>query len=429
VGRLPRLLLIAARIAAAVRERLGLLSNQRHAQALRLGMRLLGHPGRLVPRSGAAAPMQRPRLVRPVRSPPGLHPGHIRSGAWLDRLVDDQAKPGENDSPDLLTRARRIASGVLLPAAMSVEASGQIPQAHLDLLALEGFYGMAGPREAGGLDVEFETACAVVETLAGACLSTTFVWLQHHSSVRAVAASTDAALRRQWLEPLCLGQRRAGIALGGTLPGPPRLRARQVAGGYVLDGVSPWVTGWGHIDVLYTAARDEDDNIVWALLDAQAGPTLTVERAEMVAVMASATVQLRFAEHVVPADRVTGMLPMSEWAERDAQGLRMNGSLALGLARRCCEEIGPSGLDDELVAARAALDDATAQTMPAARAAACELAMRAAAALVVTTGSSAILVDRDAQRLAREALFLLVFGSRPGIRQSLSGLLTSRRAT
>ena len=61
--------------------------------------------------------------------------------------------------------------------------------------------------------------------------------------------------------------------------------------------------------------------------------------------------------------------------------------------------------------------------MPAARAAACELAMRAAAALVVTQGATAVLAGQDAQRLAREALFLLVFGSRPTIKRALAGLL------
>jgi hypothetical protein len=55
--------------------------------------------------------------------------------------------------------------------------------------------------------------------------------------------------------------------------------------------------------------------------------------------------------------------------------------------------------------------------------------VRAAAALVVTQGSTAILTDQDAQRLAREALFLLVFGSRPSIKESLAGLLMRPVAT
>ena len=320
-------------------------------------------------------------------------------------------------------RARDLAAEVLGPAAMSVDASPRVPAAHLDLLAAEGFSGRAGPRASGGLEVEFPVACQIVEILAGACLSTTFVWMQHHSAVRAVAGSAAAGLREEMLAPLCRGQRRAGVALAGALPGPPRLRARAVPGGYLLDGTSPWVTGWGLIGTLYTAARDTRDTIIWALLDVPAAGTLSAEPAQMVAVTASSTVQLAFDRHFVPAGRVASTLPLAEWRRQDAAGLRLNGSLALGLAARCCGLIGPGPLDDQLAACRAGLDCAAADAMPAARAAACALAMRAAAALVVAEGSSAILAGHDAQRLAREALFLLVFGSRPAIRQSLSGLL------
>jgi alkylation response protein AidB-like acyl-CoA dehydrogenase len=326
----------------------------------------------------------------------------------------------------LIRRARELASQVLAPAAMGVEASARVPPEQLDLLAAEGFYGLAGPREAGGLDVPFPEACQIIEILAGACLSTTFVWMQHHGVVRAVAGA-PAALRQELLGPLCRGERRAGVALAGLLPGPPRLRARLTEGGYVLDGTSPWVTGWGLIDTLHVAARQEDDTIVWAVLDAghAAGSSLTAEPLPLVAVMASSTVQLTFTAHPVPQGRVTGTLPLDQWRSRDAAGLRANGSLALGLAARSCELIGAGPLDEQLAHCRAALDSADPDSMPGARAAACELALRATAALVVIQGSSAILADHDAQRLAREALFLLVFGSRPPIKESLAGLLTN----
>ncbi len=145
----------------------------------------------------------------------------------------------------------------------------------------------------------------------------------------------------------------------------------------------------------------------------------------MVAVMASSTVELSFTGHPVPAGRVTATLPLAQWRSQDAAGLRSNGSLALGLAARCGELIGPGPLDEQLSGCRTALDSADPASMPAARAAACELALRATAALVVSQGSTAILADQDAQRLAREALFLLVFGSRPPIKQALAGLLTA----
>jgi hypothetical protein len=47
------------------------------------------------------------------------------------------------------------------------------------------------------------------------------------------------------------------------------------------------------------------------------------------------------------------------------------------------------------------------------------LAVRAATALAVNTGSSASVAGEQAPRLMREAMFLLVFASRPGIRAAL----------
>jgi alkylation response protein AidB-like acyl-CoA dehydrogenase len=315
-----------------------------------------------------------------------------------------------------------------MPAAMAVDGAARVPESHLDLLAREGLYGLAGPADCGGLDLDEQSAGHIVEILAGGCLTTAFVWLQHHGAVRAVRTAADPALRERWLKPLCGGEHRAGLALGGARPGPPSLRATQVPGGYLLDGTSPWVTGWGMIDTLYTAARDDRDNVVTALLAASAGPTLAAESMQMVAVTASSTVRLAFNRHFVPADRIIGSAPHSEWLARDARGLRTNGSLALGVAARCCAMIGPSPLDGELRARREALDTAPPGAMPGARAAASELAIRAAAALVTVRGSQAILTGEHPQRLAREALFLLVFGSRPAIKESLSGLLTAARA-
>jgi alkylation response protein AidB-like acyl-CoA dehydrogenase len=327
------------------------------------------------------------------------------------------------DTGAVIRRARQIADDALQPAAMEVEASRQIPESHLELLAASGFYGLAGPREYGGGALDHAVLCQVLEILASACLSTTFVLLQHQGAVRGLAESSNKALGREWLKSLCLGQRRAGLALAGTIPGAPTLRAEPVDGGYLFDGTSPWVTGWGMIDTLYAAARDPGDNVVWALLDARPSAALSVEPLNMVAVMASHTVEARFHNHFVPAERVASTMPLGTWQAVDAARLRSNGSLALGIASRCCTLIGPSPLDDELTGVRQALDAGTVETMPAARAAASDLAMRAATALVVASGSKSILDSSQAQRLAREALFLLVFGTRPAIKDNLSRMI------
>jgi alkylation response protein AidB-like acyl-CoA dehydrogenase len=321
----------------------------------------------------------------------------------------------------VVDRARRIADEILFPAAPLVDAADRVPASHLDLLADEGFYGLAGPPEHSGLGIADKAVITqVVEALAGGCLTTTFVWIQHSGALQAAANSTSPGVREEWLEPLCRGNRRAGIALAGVRPGLASVRARAVPGGYVIDGEAPWVTGWGMIDALYLAARQDDgETVIWALLDAVESESLTIQPLDLVAAAASRTVQVRFCDHFVPTHRVTGTSPYREWAARDAAGLRMNGSLGLGLINRCCRLIGPSSLDDELVACRTALDAATPVELPVARAAAAELAMRAATTLAVTAGSRSVLRGEHPQRLIREAAFLLVFGSRPAIRAAL----------
>ncbi|HWG75047.1 MAG TPA: acyl-CoA dehydrogenase family protein [Acidimicrobiales bacterium] len=322
---------------------------------------------------------------------------------------------------EVVTVARRLADQVLFPAALAVDASDYVPAAHLDDLAGAGMYGLFGPAEAGGLAAGWGEGNAAVEALAGGCLTTAFVWAQHHHAVRAVAATPSAALRQEWLAPLCRGERRAGVAFAGLRrPGPPVLVATELAGRWRLDGYAPWVTGWGRVDVVHVGARAGDD-VVWLLVDATPSATLAVERLDLAAVNASATVTVTFHGHEVSGDRLTGSEPYVEWSRRDALGLRVNGSHPLGVADRCRRLLDAAGvasgsLADDVDAARDSLDAAGHDTMATARARASLLAVRAASALVAAGGGRSVTLDHHAQRLAREAMFLLVFGQTPAIK-------------
>ncbi|MGI8686619.1 MAG: acyl-CoA dehydrogenase family protein [Acidimicrobiales bacterium] len=334
--------------------------------------------------------------------------------------------PSQASAPHEL--AGRIANEVLFPTALATDGADTVPPGHLDRLAAAGLYGAAGPGAAGGLGLDGAPFRAVVEALAGGCLATTFVWVQHHRLVRALARpDAPAALRDEWLRPLCGGERRAGVALGGLLPGPPRLAARRTADGWALDGESPWVTGWGMVDVLLVAARGPGGAVVWLVMDAAADGRLTAERRRLVAVDASATVRLAFDGVEVPAARLLRIDAPDAAEPVFAAALRTNGSLALGVAGRCCRLMGPSALDDALDACRRRLDEAEPAASADVRAEASDLALRAASALVVHAGSRSVASDEHPQRLAREAIFLLVFGSRPPIRAALLKRLAGGR--
>src|SRR5581483_7741606 len=183
---------------------------------------------------------------------------------------------------DVVETAQHLADEVLFPAALSTDAADTVPVELLDELASAGLYGR--------VERDFPTACSVVEALASGCLTTTFVWVQHLGGVRAAAMSENPAMAG-WVPLLASGERRAGLALGGALPGKPLLVARETGGGWLLDGVSPFVSGWGRIDVVHTAARTDDDRIVWGFVEAA---DLAVERLRLVALNATATVRADF---------------------------------------------------------------------------------------------------------------------------------------
>jgi len=324
---------------------------------------------------------------------------------------------------DVLATAGELADEVLFPDATRVDRLDVLPATHLDALAAAGLYGAPAPADAGGLGLDLVQVANVVEELAGGCLAVAFVLIQHFRLVTTLAeGGAPAVLRDRWLASACQGRTRGGIALTGLIPGPPRLRAEPAEGGWRLDGTAPWVTGWGLIDLVQVVARGPDDTVVTLIMDAAAQPGLTATRQRLVAVDAAVTVRLGFDGVLIPAERFVDQVPFDPAVSVQPAGLRLNGSLALGVARRCARLLGPSPLDDEVTACRDGLDAALGadpEPMAAARAAASELALRAAAALAVRDGGNSITVDEHPQRLAREALFLLVFGSRPGIKNAL----------
>jgi alkylation response protein AidB-like acyl-CoA dehydrogenase len=336
------------------------------------------------------------------------------------------AVPGD----DLAERLSRLSS-LLLADAEAVDASDAIPAEHLNALAAAGMYGMFAPVAEGGLGLGYLEMCAVMEELASSCLATTFVLAQHFRLLGAMLdPATPASIREQMLASTIRGETKGGVALTGLLPGPSSLLARPAPGGWLLEGTAPWVSGWGIVDVFCVFARGPagpaGETVVTLLLDARPQDGLSVTPLRLSAVNATRTVRLEFAGFFVGEEKIICSQPYETASRESETRLRMNGSFALGVARRCCTLLGPSPLDDELRECRAALDAANDTYIAAARAAASELAARAAQILFVRRGSRAALAGDPADRLNREAAFLMVFGSRPAIKEALLKRLAAR---
>ena len=154
---------------------------------------------------------------------------------------------------------------------------------------------------------------------------------------------------------------------------------------------------------------------------------LRSEHVAFAVVDSTQTKVLEFSDHFVPESRITKVENYDEWRSRYRLGLRTNGSLALGVAKRCCDLLDNDALTTRLDTVRDTLDSiapADADAMSTARAQASLFAMQAATALVAKTGGTSVMMTEHAQRLVREAMFVTVQGQTPAIKAAMLEHLT-----
>ena len=228
------------------------------------------------------------------------------------------------------------------------------------------------------------------------------------------------------------GRARAGVAYAGAVPTPPRMSASRTDGGWVFSGYAPFVSGWGHIDLLQISARDVDSDDIAAIVPTHPmSAAITVSPMRLTAGNASHTVSLRVDSLPVPDALVVSRVALDDFFATQNIGIRLNGALPFGILRRCTALLDRGGataqarrLRERGSEIRTRLDTslADADALLAARADGAQLAVDAAAALVAADGGRALVVGSDADRLSREATFTLVAASRP----ELKGLLLQR---
>jgi alkylation response protein AidB-like acyl-CoA dehydrogenase len=330
----------------------------------------------------------------------------------------------------LVDRAHEIADTVLFPVAVEVDATSQIPDTHWQSLADAGLYGIAVPGTLGGPGLDLADVTKILEVVASGCLATAFTWMQHHGVMTALSASTNTPLRESILPGAAAGIIRCGVAFAGAVPVPPRMRANRVDGGWRLSGHAPFVSGWGIIELIQISAGDTDSgDIIAAIVPAELQPGITTVTPQPLFVAdATRTVSLDLDGLVITDDRIVNQVSRADFMANQNFASRFNGTLPLGVVRRCVELLDEAGETDAAEALRwhadgirKRLDEglADSELLLAARAEGAELAVRASAVLIASAGGMGILRSSVAQLLAREAMFTLVAASRPELKRNL----------
>ncbi|MEV6486359.1 acyl-CoA dehydrogenase family protein [Streptomyces sp. NPDC051576] len=324
-------------------------------------------------------------------------------------------------SPSLVTRARRLADDLLAPHAEQVDQEG-VPASHIEAIKRSGLLGVSAPVAYGGSAAPGAVARETAEILAGACCSTWFVQTQHHTPVMTLAKS-ELPVRERLLGPLSRGELMSGVAYA-HLRAYPRIpvRVTRERGGRRFDGTVPWYTGWGLNDVMLLAGVTDADEALFAFTEAREQDGMRAsEPMRLAALTASRTVSLELDGLWLPEEAVVLRAPYEEWAATDRPKPTNASPAVFGVAQAALSLLD----DDTSGQLRTRLDEVRRQAYTLAehpvpheylaerlalRTQAYEVLMAATTAAVVAGGGRSLSLTSRAQRLAREALFLLVQG-------------------
>ena len=334
---------------------------------------------------------------------------------------------------------------VVRQRAGDVDRTGHWPGTDLDALAAAGASNWAIPRDLGGEALSPLDLYLRYEQIATASLTVALVLSQRDSALSLINSSGEFALRSALLSALRDNSvfTTVGIAQLTTSRqgGRPALLATTVGGGWRIDGLIPWATGAAHCEFIVAGATLDDGNqllfvlpmgkkaadpvLAAALGDAQgvtAGPPLP-----LVALRASWTGQVRCDAVFIPETLVLRGPEPRVLGNRQHSLPLGQAFLAMGLCRGGLDLIAGhkssaaarsfERFDVQLKQLRQQILNLSAPgSEPEASAAAprlrgeCnDLAIRITHAAVALYKGTALLDTHPAQRLAREAMFLLVW--------------------
>ncbi len=268
--------------------------------------------------------------------------------------------------------------------------------------------------------------------LSAACLTTAFVITQRTGACQRIAISENDDLKAELLPDLIAGDSFATVGISHLTTSrrhltKPVLRAEEAAGGFVLDGFSPWVTGATHAQHVVTGATMEDGRQILVALPMDLPGVAVPPAAKLVGLNASQTGPVNLDR--VQVDRRWLLAGPVENVMQSGAGARTGGlqtsTLAIGLAAAAVEFIEHEGgkrsdLIEPAETLRRDLVNIQADLLSAAegepncsneslRVCANSLALRTSQAALVAAKGAGYIITHPAGRWCREALFFLVW--------------------
>lgn len=198
----------------------------------------------------------------------------------------------------------------LKPQVVSIDRQGFYPRDFMHQLGTLGGFEQTLTPDFNGKGEGFKTALQMIESVSETCLCTGFITWCHIACVWYIQNSENTYLKENVLPQIATGKVLAGTGLSNPMKHfadieKIALIAKPCEGGYIIDGLLPWVSnlGKGHYFAVVAQIVDTQDYLMTIVSDDLEGLTLK-STAHFIALEGSNTYSCQFRNVFVPNDLI-----------------------------------------------------------------------------------------------------------------------------
>lgn len=331
----------------------------------------------------------------------------------------------------------------LAPQVVDIDLKGAYPGDFLRQLGAFGGLGSLTPPALGGSGRGLRHAIQLIEEVSRECVSTGFLVWAEYALQWYLVNSSNQELAARMLPKMARGEALGGTAQSNSMKScagieETRLKAKRVDGGYLINGVLPWVSNIGvdHYFHMGASLPDTPGLLVGLMYGGATGLTLQ-QNAHFIGMEGTNTFACQFRDVFLPdSDVVCKPAEFEAFRDRTKSAfILLQMGMGLGLIDACVSMMDRSNkthghvnrfLDVQADALATELEAARTATYALAekieregsaphvretlqlRLAGSELSLKAANAAMLHLGAKGYLSNNAAQRRLREAYFIAI---------------------
>ncbi len=341
----------------------------------------------------------------------------------------------------------------ITPQAQELDCSSTALKLALQALGDRAMLALQVPLELGGAgwdELDYHSFQIAIARASGALA---FLQTQHQSAVSQLAKSDNQSLKQEYLPHVATGNKLVGVGFSHLRRrGKPMLTAVEVAGGYLLTGKVPWITGWDFFDSFIIGAALPNGKELYGMLPfqnslpASEGSLIFSQPMELIAMSATNTVSAKLDNWFLHRDRLVAIKPSGSIHRNSQKNILHHGFFALGCAyagldilqamaeKKQLDFIHQSwrSLEEEVHSCDRAMltsltdKNTTYQQQLRLRTQAINLAQRCSQGAIIVSSGAANYLNSAAGRIYREALVFSVSGQTTDVMEaSLKAIISN----